>query len=167
MKNRVRLKSGRNERLNLDKFMEKVMPEPNTGCWLWSDNLSEKGYGNTVKMLPTGKSIRGAHRISFYLHNGEFDYSKCVCHKCDTPCCVNPDHLFLGTPQENTMDMKLKGRASKGEHIPTAKLTESNVIEIRNRYAIGGHTTRSLAKEYGIDHGNLSGIIRRDTWKHI
>lgn len=166
MKNVVLLESGKRERVTKETFMNDVYPEPNTGCWIWGKSLTEKGYGNVQKKVK-GHVLRGSHRVSFYIHNGPFNYSLLVCHKCDNPICVNPDHLFLGTTQENTFDMKSKGRASHGESRPTAKLNETQVINIRTKYATGNYTTRELAKEYDIDHGNVAGIIRRATWRHV
>ena len=167
MKKNARLISGRSERTTLERFLKWVYPEPNTGCWLWGGSENKKGYGNTKKMTIDGHLLRGSHRIAYYLYNGVFDYKLLVCHTCDTPSCVNPKHLFLGTVQENTEDMRKKGRASKGEHRPNSKLKAQDVIEIRNKYSTGKYTTRQLATEYSMDHGNIGGIIRKLTWKHV
>lgn len=154
------------KRMTIERMMEQVFPEPNTGCWLWSGKVNHNGYGAVAKFLPD-KILRGAHRVSYYLHNGIFDYSLHVCHKCDTPSCVNPDHLFLATKLENTMDMVRKGRASKGENCPNHKLTESNVIDIRKLYSDGGHTIRSIAPIFGVDYSTIFNIVKRKTWKHV
>lgn len=166
MKN-VRLISGRSERLNLEKFLSHVYPEPNTGCWIGDWLPTKKGYGNTSKFTTDGYSLRGSHRISYYLHKGSFDFSLLVCHTCDNPACVNPEHLFLGTSQQNTHDMVKKGRSSKGIDRPTNKLTEEQVVEIRDKYSTGRYTQRQLGAEYGVDYGGVGRIIRRDTWRHI
>lgn len=166
MKN-VLLESGRKERLNIEKFMTHVFPEPNTGCWLGDWKPTKKGYGNALKVINGANPLRGAHRVSYFLHKGEFDYRLCVCHSCDNPACVNPDHLFLGTTQENTEDMVKKGRASRGVDRPTTKLTEEQVIEIRNKYSTGQYTQRQLGKDYGVDYGGVGRIIRRELWRHV
>lgn len=77
-----------------------------TGCWIWMSSLSDRGYGQlTIK----NKTIY-AHRFSWELHNGPIPEGLLVCHHCDTPLCVNPDHLFVGTQKDNILDAMRKGR---------------------------------------------------------
>lgn len=105
-----------------------------------------------------------------------------VCHRCDNPACVNCDHLFLGTNEENTADRVSKGRSAAGdrsgpalrpERMPRgeahgrAKLTNAAVIEIRRRYAAGGTSQPKLAREFGVDHTVIGDIVRREKWKHV
>lgn len=90
----------------LQKFELKYIPEPNSGCWLWIGAVLPSGYG---KMGIYGRTI-GAHRISFELFRGEIPNGLHICHRCDNPCCVNPDHLFAGTRQDNMQDCIAKGR---------------------------------------------------------
>ncbi len=90
----------------LKLFNEKWMPEPNSGCWLWTAYVDRDGYGNiTINRKPTP-----AHRASWELFKGTIPKGLLVCHKCDTPACVNPDHLFLGTHKDNIRDSFAKGR---------------------------------------------------------
>lgn len=85
----------------------KVEPEPNSGCWLWAASLRPvSGYGQ----LRIGASVKFAHRVSYALHRGPIPAGLFVCHHCDTPSCVNPDHLFLGTAKDNAQDSLRKGR---------------------------------------------------------
>lgn len=97
----------------------------------------------------------------------------CVLHHCDTPRCVRPDHLFLGTMQENTQDMLTKGRNEhgpgypSGEAHPNTKLTEAAVLEIRRRWQQGGVTQRALAQEFGVVHSVIGFVVRGETWRHL
>lgn len=98
-----------------ERFESKYIPEPMSGCWLWLDKLTRDGYGQmTYKM----KSMR-AHRWSYSIHVGPIPNGLLVCHKCDTPACVNPKHLFVGTVKDNTEDMIKKGRGLNNK--PTCK----------------------------------------------
>lgn len=88
-----------------ERFHDKYIPEPNSGCWLWIANANRTGYG----CLSDSKQ-RLAHRISWEIHRGPIPEGLYVLHKCDVPICVNPEHLFLGTHQDNMDDMVRKGR---------------------------------------------------------
>jgi len=90
-----------------ERFEEKFIPEPNSGCWIWNAGfLGTSGYGSfSVK-----NKTYLAHRISFQIYNGEIAKGMCVMHSCDTPCCVNPRHLKLGTLKDNSQDKMMKGR---------------------------------------------------------
>lgn len=94
------------EKQRLDAFEHKFIPEPNTGCWLWTASLCRDGYGNFYD----GKRVIGAHRFSWQTYKGEIPEGLHILHKCDTPACVNPDHLSLGTHRDNMNDSLLKGR---------------------------------------------------------
>lgn len=137
-------------------FHEKYLPEPNSGCWLWTSGWDTDGYG-----LLTGN--KKAHRVSYEIHLGPIPPGMCVCHKCDTPACVNPAHLFLGTNQDNTKDRVTKGRGSVGARSPHAKLTESDVMEI----LASSESKRTIAAKYGVTFGTIAHIRRGRSWKSI
>lgn len=121
-----------------EDFFSYVSPEPNSGCWLWMGHVDTKGYGRICKKYMAslfGKKHALAHRYSYLVHYGVMPPQKMsVCHRCDVPSCVNSDHLFLGTQQDNAIDMVKKGRANrvKGEKHYLAKITDEQVREIRS-----------------------------------
>ncbi len=129
------------------------------GCWLWQGSKLVSGYGS-LKVPP--KSWR-AHRLAWTLTYGDIPEGLNVCHKCDTPLCVNPSHLWLGTQAANNADRDAKGRSRP---YCFAKLTESDVRQIR----IGleqGETQVVLARRYGVTSPQISYIKNRKTWKHV
>jgi len=104
------------------------------------------------------------HRVAYEHHRGPIPPGLFVCHSCDVPICVNPDHLFLGTGAENTADKMRKNRHIKGEQVHTAKLMPKQVLEIRS---IAGMSMRAISRRYGVTHGAVSRIIGRKTWTHL
>jgi hypothetical protein len=141
------------------------MPEPNSGCWIWLKSVNRKGYGQFK--WDDGKTTL-AHRASWKAHKGEIPTGLLVCHKCDVPACINPDHLFLGTDKDNCDDKLRKGREAKvtGEANPRAKLTEHHVNAIIGELA-SGRTLRSLAEEYGVRINTIHHIKTGRNWRHL
>jgi hypothetical protein len=92
----------------ITRFERKFIPEPNSGCWLWTDAVTAKGYGRIL----VGNKSRIASRVSHYIYKGTIPTGLLVCHTCDTPSCVNPDHLWLGSAADNMKDCSDKGRFS-------------------------------------------------------
>ena len=146
-----------------DRFTAKVTPEPTTGCSLWT-GASTRGYGRVRR---DGRLHR-AHRVAYELFVGPIPGGMNVLHRCDTPACVNPDHLFLGTPADRVRNRDEKGRAAKqaGGLNGNARLTEDDVRAIRARCA-ASETQASLAREYSVSKTTISLIARRVTWKHV
>lgn len=146
------------------RFWLKVLPPNENGCRLWSDNTNKDGYGQ----VRIQDKMCKAHRIAYLLSIGPVPEGFNVCHKCDIPACCNPAHLFLGTQSDNLRDMREKGRAfaAYGERHGSSKLTESDVLEIRNLYA-KGEKQRILADLFGISQVSVSSILLRKTWSHV
>jgi hypothetical protein len=138
--------------------------EKGSDCWPFRGHDAGLGY-RAVKL--SDKKIY-AHRAAWMLTHGPIPDGLFVCHACDNPPCVRPDHLFLGTTADNNRDRMRKGRNREpavGEAHPMVKLSEAQVREIRARYQKG--IGKRLAAEYGITNANLHRIVKRRTWKHI
>ena len=116
-----------------------------------------------------------AHRLIWTECFGDIPDGMCVCHKCDNPKCINPEHLFLGTPKDNVADMWKKGRARTpignwhGTQLFWAKLTEQDVADVRRRYEKGHPVNggRPLAREYGVHQKTMMEAIQGSKWKHV
>lgn len=133
-------------------------------CWLWTGSLQQNGYGRcSFKIFPTNL----AHRASYSLFRGRITKGLHVLHKCDIKNCVNPEHLFLGTHNDNMKDMVIKQRSSFGSKNTNAKLNDNIVKEILNKYSTEKISKVALAKEYGIGKSQMGAIILRKLWKHI
>lgn len=147
---------------NRARFAGKYKINPETGCWEWTAGRISGGYGE----FWVGTANHLAHRVSWYIYRGDIPENILVCHHCDNPACVNPDHLFLGTDADNSRDMTEKGRSMVGEKHPGAKLTKKKVLKIRSLYATGDYTQRELAKMFDIAQSVISGIIHKRGWVH-
>ena len=154
-------KSHPGKRTKKERFLEKV-EKKSYGCWEWAASLDKAGYG--VFGIESGKPI-GAHRYSYALHYGAFKKSLFVLHKCDNPKCVNPDHLFLGTHQDNMDDMVRKGRQNslKGEDSPACKITKEIALNILNSELSHSKT----AEKYGVSKSSVAAIKAKRMWRHL
>lgn len=139
--------------------------EKSDDCWTWKRALNHVrgGYGC---FNAGGRKMIGAHRFSWTLHYGPIPEGLFVLHRCDNPPCVRPDHLFLGTHAENMADMEAKGRRPVGERAYQAKLTDADVVAIRNA-ADAGERHADIAKRYGTGRSHISQIAGGTTWTHI
>lgn len=139
----------------ISRFFEKV--NKTDSCWLWTSN---KGYGR----FWNGSKLVGAHRFSYEYHNGKIPEGMYVCHSCDNPSCVNPEHLFLGTQKENMLDKIEKGRVGstslryRGENAYGAKLTNAQAMEIRKLYSPGVNK-RSLMRLFKVGRKTIDKIL--------
>jgi hypothetical protein len=152
-------------------------------CWEWTGSKIPGGYGTLRISRELGAKL--AHRISYLLNIGDIAHNEsyhgiCVLHKCDNPGCVNPEHLFLGTNQDNMDDMVIKNRQNKakgyangmltrperrprGELHGLAKFTEEDVLYIRS----SSLSRVDLSKKFNVNKSTIERIINRKTWKHI
>lgn len=157
-----------------------------TGCWNWKQGF----FTNGRPRFAVRKLARQAHRVAYQMLVGPIPDGLLVCHKCDNPPCVNPDHLFLGTHLENMADMAAKNRRSRGEAhaarmraaaatraagpVPMrhgqdhewAHLTEESVLAIRRRFA-SGESKPALSKHYGVTESHVWRIVTRRSWAHL
>lgn len=151
-----------------ERFWSHVSPEPNTGCWLWDGSSHPRGYG----CFYDGKTRR-AHRYAWALTVGPVPPGLFVCHRCDTPACVNPAHLFLGTPSDNAADAASKGRLHlqtapvKGEAHWQHVLTDEIVVWIRRVARAGTMTSGQVADRLGVSRTVVQDIAIGRKWKHI
>ncbi len=130
----------------------------NDKCWLWTRSKKNSGYG---QVMCSGKNYR-AHQIAFLIHYREIPTGMCVLHRCDTPSCVNPNHLFLGTQKTNVQDMVRKKRNIFGERHKNAKLSAKQVSEILDSCA----TNAQIAMRYGVSRTLVGKIKGGERWKH-
>lgn len=153
------VKSGSKAPLS-ERFWLYVKRTGENDCWLWTG--SKRGsYG---KIKDNRKSLL-SHRVSYELHFGVIPDGMLVCHRCDIPGCVNPNHLFLGTQSDNLKDCRDKGRFDQvsGSRQWMSKLTDSEVLEILR----DGRKNVVIAEEYGVSAATISYIKSRKTWKHV
>lgn len=146
------------------------------GCWIWQGSRGNYGYGQ-LRTGDPGKLER-AHRLAWEFYRGSIPIGLQVLHRCDNPPCVNPDHLFIGTPRDNAADRQRKGRQNRksgdlrhrvphGEQMGrAAHLTTADVIRIRERVA-AGESRASVARDFPISAQQVGSIVARKSWSHI
>lgn len=143
----------------LGKFLAKFRVNSETNCWQWTAAKAGR-YG----AFRSDTRMDLAHRVSYEIYCGPIPAGLRVCHRCDNPICVNPEHLFLGTDADNVFDKVSKSRQARGISHGHCKLSDSDVIEIRKTK---GATQQKIADLYGVDR-TLIGLIRRNKiWKHL
>jgi hypothetical protein len=159
----------------LERFM-KFVSKDQSGCWLWTGCLSDKGYGRFGQPHSYSRKITAvipAHRMAWILLKGEVPDGLFVCHKCDIRACVNPEHLFLGTAKDNMHDMIAKGRAVHppgrvllGEANFSSRFKSHQIICIRKLYEAGVHKV-NLARMFATRTSYIHAIVTRKNWAHI
>lgn len=148
-----------------NRFWSKVDRHDADACWLWTAALDAHGYGRFSVGGRRG-AMEKAPRVAWSITHGTIPTVQHVLHHCDTPSCVNPAHLFLGDAALNAADKVAKGRQLRGSDFPQARLTEDDARRIRQLYASGARTQRSLAAEFGIAQSIVSDIVNRRRWRH-
>lgn len=155
----------------MEQYIDRTS-SPN-GCWIWTGARDSAGYGTVFLRMKQNDSKKSrkkdqdrAHRLMWIRNFGPIPEGIFVCHRCDNPPCCNPEHLFLGSPADNNLDSVIKGRKPKGERSWNARLTGSQVREIR-MLRQKGHPLHFLAKQFGVKRTTISSIVHRRTWKHI
>jgi len=146
-----------------ERFWAKVQKAE--GCWLWTASVNATGYGIIGSDQPERTMVL-AHRVSYEMASGPIPAGIEVCHTCDTPACVRPDHLFLGTHKENMEDMSRKGRSGRrfGMANNKSRLTREEALEIQRRYAAGGETYADLAAAFGVSRYPIYAVINGFHW---
>ena len=145
------------------RFDEKFTPEPMSGCWLWFGAVNSPGYGK----IWDGEKVEMAHRMSYRLFVGDIPLGLIICHRCDNPACVNPEHLFPGTMKDNSVDCVAKGR----NFVPREEqstLNQAQVEEIRSlprRLPFG--SAPALAAHYGLSVGGMYKVRNGSRWGHV
>lgn len=149
-----------------ERFWKKV--DKGFVCWLWKAGCFTNGYGQ----FRVGDKKMRAHRVSYFLKNGEIPKGLIVRHTCDNPKCVNPNHLIAGTHKENSKDRDIRGRGLKGrkhnyglkgEKNPASKLDIKTVGEIRFMWPI--YSYRKLAKRFNVSASQIANIVKNRAWK--
>ena len=149
----------------IDLFMSHVKAAP-SGCHEWQASTGTHGYGQVT----IAGVMRRTHRVAYEIAFGEIPEGMSVCHTCDNPKCVNPEHLFAGTQTDNMRDASVKGRIviphPSGERHPESIVTEDDVRSMRTDNG-RGQSLSSLAKRHGISKSQVFRIVRRESWAHI
>jgi hypothetical protein len=140
------------------------------GCWIWTGAIGSGGYGSVRREGRIWKT----HGWAWFLEHGSVPawsnhFDACLCHRCDNPACVNPDHLFVGTPSDNARDRNAKGRAAtrKGRSNGRAILTPPQVLEARRLRASGGWTWPDLALRFGVSRSAIRLAVVGRNWSHL
>ena len=157
----------KNIKEDIDKLLRtKIKLDPNSECWLWLGDKNDGGYGRIYRLLENKKKVKFlAHRYFYTFFKKPIDENLILCHKCDNPSCVNPEHLFEGTDRDNATDRKLKGRnRSLESYHSTTKLSWDNVNYIR-AFNKKDKPNVILAKEFNVTPEYISHIRLGRVWK--
>jgi hypothetical protein len=146
-----------------ERIERNSVSEPMTGCWLWTGKVDAYGYGTMHNRTMNGPNDLKAHRVSYEQYIGQIPEKMHVCHVCDVPSCVNPNHLWLGTASDNHKDRAIKGRSANGNRLPQAKLNPEKVLAIRK--ATG--TMKEIGAQFGVAPQTAHKVRKLEIWKHV
>lgn len=132
------------------------------GCWLWQKCCQSNGYG-IIRVK--GKNIK-THRLSYSIFKGEIPKGQIIRHICDIKKCCNPDHLILGTQQDNVNDREFRNRGAKGSKSPNTILKEKDIIDILKMHK-NGYNGVKISKKYNIHKNSVYNILNGKTWRHV
>ncbi len=151
--------------MNAVQFWSKVDIHKPDECWLWTGSITRAGYGR-IWFQHTRTTT---HRVAWELTHGPIPEGMHICHSCDTPPCVNPDHLWLGTNLDNMHDKSIKGRVKRlrGTANGRARLQEAEVRSIRRMYSSGHYTQSRLGRIYDVSESQITHILSGKNWKHV
>jgi len=152
----------------IKRFWSKVNRKGPNECWLWMGSCKENGYPQLgVGSITNGtRTMRMAHRLSWLIHFGEVPPKKYVLHHCDTPRCVNPNHLYLGGNAENARDAVNRNRIRHGVTHPHAKLNEKKVKRVRKMFAAGKNFSQIAAK-MKVSPSTIQQVITGECWWRV
>ena len=142
-----------------EKIERNITRIPESGCWIWMSTIEKSGYGRVC----SGKKPFYAHRVSYEQKHGPIPSGMMALHHCDVRCCVNPDHIFVGTQQNNMTDKVSKNRQARGIKHGNAKLTEDQVREIKS----SSETSIKLAAKFNYSSSMIRAIKNGYSWKHL
>jgi hypothetical protein len=133
-------------------------------CWIWEGSKDLSGYGK-FSSSSLGKKQTPAHRFSYITYRNSIPDGMCVCHACDNPSCVNPEHLWIGTSEDNSRDRDSKGRTLSGAFHPMVKLNKEYVDEIRRLSESSEMSQVKIASLFNISSGHVNNIVKYRVWK--
>lgn len=162
--------------VSADEIATRIAYGPVAGCWEWQGSRDKKGYGRLCRRVAGRPVVRLAHRVSYETHRGAIPDGLSVCHHCDNPPCVNPDHLFVGTNADNMNDAIAKGRrtgptsrrsravpgGNRGHLHHSARLTDEDAIAIVE----GCESLRSLADRFSVQVSTIRAVRLGRSWRH-
>ena len=144
----------------LERFERHYIPEPMSGCWIWIGSLNKNGYAQMSAPHADESPLR-AHVVSYKLFKGKIKKGLDVRHTCDLRCCVNPDHLLVGTRKQNMDDCEQRGRIARGFKLPHTKLSPEQI----RRIVTDKRLHKKIARDYSISTSYVS-MLKNGTRRH-